>query len=263
MKAELGIVQETMLIPLVIKASETMRPNPRIHDRKAVEILGELEVDRDKYDKFMSHEGVVARTIMFDRTLKGYLKHYPDAVCVNLGCGLDSRFSRVDNGRLLWYDIDFPDVIRLREQFFGGQSRVRMIAASILEEDWTAQVEKGKKVIFIAEGLLMYFNREQVQELLGIISRSFPDYVMLAELMSPVAAKMSRHHDTVKHTGASFAWGTKSGKELEKICPGLRLVRENSFNDVMKGFTFRGWLFGTLPKIKHCNDRLAVFQYGC
>lgn len=173
MKAELGIVQETMLIPLVIKASETMRPNPRIHDRKAVEILGELEVD------------------------------------------------------------------------------------------WTAQVEKGKKVIFTAEGLLMYFNREQVQELLGIISRSFPDYVMLAELMSPVAAKMSRHHDTVKHTGASFAWGTKSGKELEKICPGLRLIRENSFNEVMKGFTFRGWLFGTLPKIKHCNDRLAVFQYGC
>jgi len=31
---------------------------------------------------------------------------------------------------------------------------------------------------------------------------------------------------------------------------------------VMKGFTFRGWLMGTLPKIKDMNDRLAVFQYG-
>ena len=38
---------------------------------------------------------------MFDRALKSYLQQYPDAVCVNLGCGLDSRFSRVDNGSIL------------------------------------------------------------------------------------------------------------------------------------------------------------------
>ena len=80
MKVKLGTVQETMLIPLVIKASETQRPKARIRDKKAVEILEQLELDTDKYDKFMSHEGVVARTIMFDRPLKSYVQLYPHGV---------------------------------------------------------------------------------------------------------------------------------------------------------------------------------------
>ena len=49
-------VEETMLIPLVIKANETMRCNPRIKDSKAVEIIKKLDIDISKYDKFMSHE---------------------------------------------------------------------------------------------------------------------------------------------------------------------------------------------------------------
>ena len=108
----------------------------------------------------------------------------------------------------------------------------------------------------------MYFTREQVKALLGVIGQEFTDYILLAELMPLAAARMSKHHDTVKNTGAVFSWGTDSGKELEQLCPGLKLIKENSFNDVMKGFTFRGWLMGTLPKIKDMNDRLAVFQYG-
>ena len=108
MTANLGVVQETMLIPLVIKANETLRQKARIRDEKAVEIMKQLQMDTEKYDKFMSHEGVVARTIMFDQALKQFLEKYPEAVCVNLGCGLDARFYRVDNGRILWYDIDLP-----------------------------------------------------------------------------------------------------------------------------------------------------------
>lgn len=124
-------VQETMLIPLVIKASETKRSNARIQDFKAVEIIEKLNPDTSKYDKFMSHEGVVARTILFDEATKRYLKKYPQAVCISLGCGFDSRFSRIDNGRLIWYDLDFPEVISARKQFFPEHERVHLIAKSL------------------------------------------------------------------------------------------------------------------------------------
>lgn len=261
MTANLGSVQETMLIPLAIKANETLRPRARIGDEKAVEIIKKLEADTEKYDKFMSHEGVVARTIMIDRALKSLLTKNPDAVCVNLGCGLDARFHRLDNGRILWYDIDLPDAMEVRKQFFKEQERVCQIAGSILEAGWTESIKKGRPLIFIIEGVLMYFSREQVKTLLSILSGAFSEYVLLAELMPPFAVKTAKHHDTVKNTKASFRWGTKTGKELEQLCPGLTLLRENSFNDVMKAYTFRGWLFGTLPKLKECNDRLAVYQY--
>lgn len=100
MELELGDMQTTALIPLVIKASETMRKNARIKDEKAVEIINVLNIDTKQYDKFLSHEGVVARTIMLDRQLKEIIEKAPDTVVVNLGAGFDNRFSRVDNGQI-------------------------------------------------------------------------------------------------------------------------------------------------------------------
>ncbi len=259
MELQLGDVQETMLIPLAIKANETLRENARICDTRAVEIVKSLGLDTSKYDKFMSHEGVVSRTILFDREIKAWIKKYPDTVCVNLGCGLDGRFTRVDNGKILWYDIDLPDTMAVRRHFYQESDRVKMIDGSVLEKGWTEKVEKGRKTIFLAEGLLMYFSEEQIRRLLKQIRDDFPDFVLLAELMTPFAVKGSKHHDTVGKTKAVFRWGCKSGTELQPLCPGLKLVKEISFNEVMKRFTFFGWLFGTLPGLKNCNDRLAVF----
>ena len=98
MELKLGDVQTTALIPLAVKANETLRKNARIKDKKAVEIIRALNIDTEKYDKFMSHEGVVARTIMLDRQLKSIIKRNPDTVVVNVGAGFDDRFSRMDNG---------------------------------------------------------------------------------------------------------------------------------------------------------------------
>ena len=78
MELKLGDVQTTALIPLAVKANETLRPNARIKDRKAVEIIQALKIDTAQYDKFMSHEGVIARTIMLDRQLKGIIRKAPD-----------------------------------------------------------------------------------------------------------------------------------------------------------------------------------------
>lgn len=135
MSLKLGDLQETMLIPLSIKASETMRTNARIKDDKAVDIIKSLGANTERYDKFMSHEGVIARTILIDGELNSYLKSYPKATCINLGCGLDDRFSRVDNGKITWYDVDLPDVIEVRKNFFASKERVSMIAGSVLSDD--------------------------------------------------------------------------------------------------------------------------------
>lgn len=252
-------VQETMLIPLVIKASETKRSNARIQDAKAVEIVEQLGLDVSKYDKFMSHEGVVARTILFDNALKHYLKEYPKSVCISVGCGFDSRFSRVDNGELIWYDLDFPEVIAARKQFFPEQDRVYLIAKSALDPTWPQEVAKRDRTIILMEGILMYLQEEEVRQLFGIIKDHFHDVIVLAELMPPRSAKGSKYHDTVKSTNATFKWGVRSGKEVEKLCEGLRLVDETSFNREMKKYTFRGKLFAAIPVVRDLNDRLAVF----
>ena len=42
----------------------------------------------------------------------------PDAVCINIGCGLDDRFTCVDNGKDQWFNVNLPDSYAR-----GGQER--------------------------------------------------------------------------------------------------------------------------------------------
>lgn len=259
MDLQLGDVQETALIPLAIRANETKRWNARIHDEKAVEIIVTLAVDTKDIDKFMSHEGVVARTIMFDRTLKKLLEKYPDAVCLNIGCGLDDRFSRVDNGKIRWFNVDLPDSIEVRKKVFAESERESMLAGNILKTDWIKDIPKVDVVIVIAEGLLMYFSKEQVGTILHNITDFFDRGLLLAELMHPKMMK-EKMHDTVKHTNAKFGWGTRTGNDLLELNPKLELIRESSFWDEMKKYTLVGKLGSVLAK--DLNNRLAVYRWG-
>ena len=167
MDLKFGDIQETALIPLAIKASETSRPNARIRDLKAKEIIDSLSVDVSKYDPFMSHEGVVARTIMYRDQLKALLRQYPDAVCINLGCGFDDKFSQVDNGKLQWFDVDLADQIAVRRKVYQDRDRCVMLEGDALNGEWTKKIPKSDMYIIVMEGVLEYFSKEQVRTCLN------------------------------------------------------------------------------------------------
>ena len=264
MELELGDVQTTALIPLAIKASETLRPNARIKDEKAVEIINVLHIDTKPYDKFLSHEGVVARTIMLDRQLKEIIAKAPDTVVINMGAGFDNRFSRVDNGQIWWFDLDLPDSIAARKKAFSEQERVTMLAGNVLEADWCPAVQKvlvgrQSKPVFIAEGLFMYFTLEQIRTLLNVLKDNFSTGILIAEQNSKLMQKNEKHHDTVSNTKAHFRSGTDTAQEIVDLTDGIRLIEEHSFNEEMKKYSIRGKLFAWL--LPNMNDRWATFEW--
>ncbi|MCR5172604.1 MAG: class I SAM-dependent methyltransferase [Treponema sp.] len=264
MNITLGDVETTALIPVAIKANETLRKNPRIRDEVAVEIINTLGIDTEPFDKFMSHEGVIARTVMLDRMVKDFIAKNPSAVIVNIGAGFDNRFSRVDNGSISWFDLDLPDSIELRKKVFSAHERVSMISGSVFEESWCKAVKEAvektnSKVLFIAEGVFMYFTLEEIKKLLSVLKTNFPHATLIAEQNNPLMVKNQKYHDTVKNTNAVFKSGTWSGREIADLCEGIRFVEEHSFNEEMKKHSLRGWLFAKiLPKM---NDRWAVFEW--
>ncbi|WP_296573208.1 class I SAM-dependent methyltransferase [Ruminococcus sp.] len=217
MELRLGDVQTTALIPLAVKANETIRKNARVKDRKAVEIIKALNIDTTPYDKFMSHEGVIARTIMLDRQLKEIIKKAPDTVIVNVGAGFDNRFERMDNGNIRWFDLDLPDSIAARRKAFPERERVTMIAGNALESDWCKTVQEAlvgrkSKPVFVAEGLFMYLTLDQIRTFLEVLKNNFPDGgILIAEQNCKAMQKSEKHHDTVKNTNAHFMSGTDSG----------------------------------------------------
>lgn len=258
MELKMGDVQETALIPLAVRANETRSKNPRILDKKAVEITDTLGVDTKKFDKMVTHECVVARTILFDDTVRKLLKKYPDAVCINMGCGLDNRFERVDNGRIQWFNVDLPDSIAVRKKIYEETEREHMVAGNILETDWLKAIPKERTTIIIAEGLFMYFSKEQVKTLLNQITQNFDSGFLVVELMLQKMMK-EKMHDTVKNTSAKFGWGTTSGAELLPLNEKLKLLREISFSEQMKKSTLKSRILGTI--IGKMNNRLTVYKW--
>ena len=129
LEQDLSGVPETLLITLYLRAMESQRPDALIRDKKAEELFQKIG-DEGLYDfnrmksLHLSEENklvIILRNREFDRCAREYLARRPDAVVVHIGCGLDTRFERVDNGQVEWYDLDLPDVIELHRRMIGGE----------------------------------------------------------------------------------------------------------------------------------------------
>ncbi|QYO68733.1 class I SAM-dependent methyltransferase [Leptolyngbya sp. 7M] len=131
------------MITLYARAIETRRPDPILSDAKAVEIAERLDYDFAKYEKgWGSQLGCVLRVRTYDQIVQNFLETYPSAVIVNLGAGMCTRLSRIDNGEVHWYEVDFPEVIALRRKFFQENSRYQFIAQSILDFTWMDAIQR-------------------------------------------------------------------------------------------------------------------------
>jgi len=76
-----------------------------------------------------------------DEEVKKFIEKYPDCVIVSIGCGLDTRFERIDNGKITWYNLDLPEVIETRKLFFKENDRVKNI--------WSGDIDFESKNIIL------------------------------------------------------------------------------------------------------------------
>lgn len=116
---DLKNVAETHLHPLISRYLETKKENGVIKDPKSIEIIEALDYDVKNTKIFsVSQLGTCLRTIVFDEAVLDFIGNNPDSVIVNLGCGLDTRFPRVDNNQITWFGLDLPETIEIRKKFF-------------------------------------------------------------------------------------------------------------------------------------------------
>jgi O-methyltransferase involved in polyketide biosynthesis len=208
-------------------------------DRAAAEITAKLDYD---FSTISTHISVVsqlawiARSLHIDRTIRDFLSYHPEATIVNIGCGLDTTFERVDNGTLTWFDIDLPDVIELRSGLISEGSRQRSIASSALDEPWLEQIQPRRGVLFVAAGVLYYFEERQVRDLLVRLSRAFPESEAVFDACSPFGARVA-NKKVIKDAGmdesACLKWGLDRARNLEAWDDRIRVVESyRLFRDV-------------------------------
>jgi O-methyltransferase involved in polyketide biosynthesis len=115
-------VSETLLMTLYVRARESQRSNAMLKDDKAVAMINQIDCDFSRL-RMQRHDevAVIMRMSKFDSQVRYFLLQNPDSVVVHIGCGLDTRFERVDNGSVEWFDLDMPDVMELRQKFIQNE----------------------------------------------------------------------------------------------------------------------------------------------
>lgn len=264
MDQNLSGIPETMLIALWARAAESKRENPIIRDDQAVHMVGQIEYDFSKFNNgWLSQLGVAVRTEILDREVNKFIRNYPDGVIINIGCGLDTRYFRLNNGKVHWYDLDLPEAIDIRKNFFCETQCYKMIPKSVFDNSWINEVDvKDRQVLIIAEGILMYFTEKQVKALMNTLVENFPGANMLFEMFPSLLVKQSKRHDTVKKTSAKFQWGIKNGREILKMNSHIQFTDEwNLFDFHHKRWRWMGW-FARISAFKNnFNDRIVHIHF--
>jgi O-methyltransferase involved in polyketide biosynthesis len=235
MESKLSGVPETMLIPLWSRAAETGAAQPIIVDHQAEDMVARISYDFRKFTKSkLTQIGVAIRTMLLDRATRDFMNRNPESVVVNLGAGLDTRFSRLDNGKIDWYDLDLPNAIELRRNFFEESDRYHLVGKSLFDFSWMDGIKvDGRPVLLIAEGLLMYFDQAEVKSLFLELCQRFPGAEMLFEMLAPAAVGHSKYHETVKKIDSKveFKWGLKHSRAMESWHEKIRFVTEWDYYD--------------------------------
>lgn len=235
---ELGGVAETLLVPLWFRAQEARRPDAILVDERAVALVEQLGADSfSKVRRIHPSEGnEVARFLLtrqLDRTVTTFLLAHPDAVVVHVGCGLDSRFERVDDGRVEWFDLDLPEVIALRRRLLGDEGpRYHLLSGSVSDPGWRARVTAlgPRPVLFVAEAVLVWFEEARVRELLVGLARDFPGSELVFDAWSPAFVWWGNRQ--LAPAGLDrMRWGLRRARSLEGWADGLRVIGQWGFFD--------------------------------
>jgi O-methyltransferase involved in polyketide biosynthesis len=181
-KINLGPIQETLLLPLWARAKETEKEKPIIRDLNARDIISSIDYDFSKIEaepEIANNQQLMwaIRAFNFDAIVSKFLNQYEKVIVINIGAGLDTTFQRVDNGSVLWINIDLPDVAALRIKLIPNSTREITIGKSIFDFSWIDDIlhlTKQSTILFIAAGVLFYFDRIEVKTLFNKLNSAYP-----------------------------------------------------------------------------------------
>jgi methyltransferase (TIGR00027 family) len=249
---DLSGVEETALLTLYARANESRSKDPILKDGRAEEIVDRLDqvlkdrtsamakqlVNRRIDPRLVIH--VPLRSRKYDKYAVNFLNKHPDGVIVNLGCGMDTRFFRVDNGKCCFFDLDLPAMINFKRQLVQETDRYRMIGQSVLEWGWMDAVESlHRPVIFLAEGVFMYLPSVDVKSLVLEMQRRFPESELVCELTNRKwvdgfwgkMAAIKMKHRIKMGADAGFKFGVSGPRDLEEWNEGIEFLEQWFYMD--------------------------------
>lgn len=223
---DLSGAPQTMLATLYAKALDADFETPLLDDRYAKQIVERIDYDwKQTTITARRAPSVTTRAAHFDIWARQFLAVHPSALVLHLGCGLDSRFFRLQPAAGVdWYDIDYPDVIALREQLLPTRDNNHLVAASVTDQAWLAAIPDDRPVLMIGEGLTMYLTEQDGIALLRRVVEHFSSGELQFDAFNSLGIKSQWLNTVVRRSGSRLQWGINGPDEILAAVPGLRLL---------------------------------------
>ena len=251
---QLAGIPRTSIFTLRGRADEHQRLDALFHDPKAMEWMQQLSWDDDLEDWYSWNfqAGIAIRTKLIDDVVAKHIATHPQALIVELGAGLSSRYYRVAKEETIWVEFDLPQIIQIRKELDTETENHQFLAGSILETAWIDRLPKiaPENIVFIAEGLFYYFEAFEVKQTIQNLRQYFPGATLVLDVAT-TKAKNKKSLEKASRLGAPMKWFVKNKQEL--MAMGLSFVTVSSMLQAYpkrwRFFRFLSWI----PSIRNAN----------
>ncbi len=268
---EKNTVQETLVIPVYgRKMCSDLFPN-LFRDDTAIRLLDAIDYDFSELSKksgsTMQRFGfleVAMRQNDLAFEVRDYLKSHPNAAVVNLGCGLDATGRGCDNGSCKIYNLDFADVIAVRNALLPAGEREENIACDLNDTAWFSKIDASGGAVFFAAGVFYYFLKNQVRSLVQAMAKAFPGGRLVFDAANKSAVKLMLKtwikNARIQNVGAYFAVSDAKA-ELSEWSPAISISSRGymlGYNDLSDPSVSR--FFRSLAKVGDKRMKMQIVK---
>jgi O-methyltransferase involved in polyketide biosynthesis len=231
-------VSKTAILTLRARADEHRRADRAFEDPKAVDWYQKTAwpPELDHWYRRPMNVFLALRAVEIDRIVAAWANSVTRPAIVELGCGLSTRFDRMKGlNASRWIDLDLPEVIAHRETLddWSVAAHHEHLARSVLDRGWMEALSDldPSRTCIIAEGLLYYLPRPEVDALFRDLALRFPGAVIAFDILGAYDFQITKKNAI--SAGTEILW--MIDPPFERVFDWLRL-------DVVPGFEPRAMM---------------------
>jgi O-methyltransferase involved in polyketide biosynthesis len=255
---------DRIYLPLYARAFETLRSDAIFQDECALKWFKSLEIDRQKVaGGTVALLGCVLRSYHYDQLVSAFLREHPGCLVLNIGAGLCTRFSRLYPTGVSWYDVDTPEVMRLRQQCAPSTQEVsyQTISATLWEFDEIAKLPAPQptSTLVLMEGVSMYLANGQTQQILKQLRDRYDRVQVVMDVVHQKFVHATQEVPTLLNPSMQFCGGIETLEDLVHWQVGVRNLERYNYLVELVAYPDRleSWMIDFLPILKSLLEESA------
>jgi O-methyltransferase involved in polyketide biosynthesis len=241
----LSEVSRTAILALLCRVVESEKKNPVFNDPMAILCLERLmsissEEEKNRIMKWKKmYAGINAHDARaraltarsFDNIASHFISNNPGCTVINLACGFDTRFWRIENEKCKYVELDLPEMIDLKKEMLNDHLDYELIGCSVLDPSWIDKVTSNgnSNFLLLAEALFYYLPKQDVTSILQVIAQRFNRSQLVMDMAPEKYTKglwkrIIQIESRVWDIDVSFVSGINNPHDIESYGNGFKVI---------------------------------------